>query len=93
MAVHVAWIRCDCGKLHATAGMSQRSLCACGRRPRRIRWKVACINWSSPPGVPGACAYAWDGHEMRAQQFFPAWEQALAWANDMAPRTAKKAPR
>ena len=57
-----------------------------------IRWKVACINWGKPD-APHALAYAWDGHEMRAQQFFPTWEQALAWANEMAPRTARKDPR
>lgn len=57
-----------------------------------IRWKVACINWTHPD-APHALAYAWDGHEIRAERYFPTWPDALAWANHMAPRTNRRNSR
>jgi hypothetical protein len=31
MGVRILWVRCVCGKLHATGGMTSTSKCTCGR--------------------------------------------------------------
>lgn len=31
MSIWVAWVECECGKLHTCDGISQISRCTCGR--------------------------------------------------------------
>ena len=50
MSIHVAWIHCECGKLHATAGMRRESTCTCGRRLMPMGWD---LNHLRPPTTQG----------------------------------------
>jgi hypothetical protein len=41
------WCRCDCGKVHATAGIGPATVCKCGRRLMARAFSAAAVQ--APP--------------------------------------------
>lgn len=55
-------------------------LCAVHFPPR---WKVACINWTSPD-APRATTYLLIGGAAEATRYHPTWADAIQWLTDHA---------
>lgn len=57
------------------------------------RWKVACINWTSPEGVPRACTYVSVANEAHHVTYWKTWDEAVVWLNDVGAHLEVSAQR